>query len=58
MAKIVNTSSSLALTDVHTKLNPHIGTMNEQGWELFAVMQQLVGIKETLVMFWRKTVES
>lgn len=58
MSKIVNISSTIPLSDVGPKLNAHIEGMNTQGWELFSVIQQLVGIKEVFVMFWRKTVET
>ena len=56
--RVLNSSSTIPLTDVKTKLNAHIDLMNGQGWELLSVVQQTVGIYEFLVMFWKKIVES
>ena len=55
--KTVNRATILTLTDVHTKLNPHIEKMNTEGWELLSVAQQEVGIQEVLIMFWKKTIQ-
>ncbi len=56
MSKVVNTSTTIQLVDVSTKLNAHIEHMNVQGWELMSVCIEAVGIQELFILFWRKIV--
>lgn len=53
--KVLNISSTIPLTDVQIKLNPHIDKMNMEGWELMSVAVEAIGIQELFIMFWRKT---
>lgn len=59
MEKVINTSSIVPLVDViqHDKLNRHMQMKNAEGWELMSVQQELTGIQELLILFWKKTVE-
>lgn len=54
--QVINKSTTITLVDVLSKLNTHIQQQNAEGWELFSVVQQAIGIQEYMILFWRKTV--
>lgn len=56
MERYVNKATHINLVDIELKLNTHIQLQNNEGWELFSVVQQMVGINESLVMFWKKPI--
>lgn len=52
--KIINKATFIPLSQVTTKLDSHIQTMNADDWELMSVAVEIVGIDEHFILFWRK----
>lgn len=54
---ILNKATTIPLTQVQIKLDPHIEKMNAEGWQLMSAAPINIGIEEVFVLFWRKEVE-
>ena len=50
----VNKATTVPLGDMQQRLNPHIESMNREGWELMSVTVETIGIHEVLLLFWKK----
>ena len=55
MSKVINQITKLQLVHLE-RLNQHIQAENNNGWELFNIAQQSIGINEFMLLLWRKTV--
>ena len=56
MPKILNHSTTIPLTQVKEKLNPHLEIMNSKSWELMSAAIEAIGIEEYIILFWKKTI--
>jgi len=51
---MINKATTVPLGDMQQRLNPHIETMNREGWSLMSVTVETIGIHEVLLMFWQR----
>ena len=51
---MINKATTVPLASIGQQLNPHIETMNRDGWEMMTVTIETIGTIEVLLMFWKK----
>lgn len=51
-----NRATIIPIADIQGRLNPHIEQMNSEGWELMSATVETVGLHESVILFWKKSI--